>query len=346
MPEPLGHPEFAALEEFVDSGDRIGYYGQLEEWGYKYGELARGVVTGDQLSGRTANNFFLDRAEDQLNAYNKENGFERGDEGYASPVIDKTDMAELSQALMQADFETRGAKGSPNWNGERLTVDTVQRYHADAFREQFNDRIPNDGIDIEAWTPYEALQKRETEEAREELWDNMLNDPAIITAARTLDLGDYGREQAGSGIGGFLGHEGNVGPYTIDTPNKDGKVIAGTGSIAGIGGNDGTARNPLRGTDGADTITTYTGDDTVSAGGGNDRAYLGSGNDNAHLGIGDDIVAPGTGRDHVDGGAGIDFVDYNTGYDLPARQLTLPGITPIDYLTPDATQVYNFETEI
>lgn len=312
MPQTLGDAEFEILERFSDSGDRIGYYGQLEDWGYKYGELARGVVTDDQLSGRTANNFFLDRAEDQLNAYNDAHGFEPNDVGYASPEITKTDMAELSQALMQADLEARRAEQSPNRYGERLSVETVERYHADAFEDQFSDRMDG-GINIEAWTPYEALQKRETMEAREELWDNMLEQPAMITAFRTVNFGDYGREQAGSGILAGFGQEGDVGPYIIDNPNGNGKVIAGTG------GHDGTLENPFRGTDGSDIIYTFPGHDVVSADAGNDMIYSSAGNK------------------IIDGGTDIDFINYRAeqasdSYGSPAY--AYPGGSSLTFTAP------------
>jgi len=285
MPHPLGDTELDTLQEFVDTGDRVGYYGQLEDWGYKYGELARGVVTGDQLSGRTANNFFQDRAEDQLNAYNEENGFTPNDAGYASPDLSKTDMAELSQALMQADFEARNAYDSPNRNGERLSVTTVQDYHAEAFQEQFDDRMPG-GVTIEAWTPYEALQKRDTVEGREELWDNMLEQPAAITSLRTVRFNGYGGDQVENGFKALGGVEGNVGPYVIDNPNEDGKIIAGTS------GHDGTVENPFHGTTSDDVIYTFTGHDVINADSGNDMMYSGGGNK------------------VFDGGTGTDFVNY------------------------------------
>ncbi len=45
MPQPLTKERLEILQEHVNAGDRIAYYTQLGQWGYKYGELAVGVVT-------------------------------------------------------------------------------------------------------------------------------------------------------------------------------------------------------------------------------------------------------------------------------------------------------------
>lgn len=58
MAQTLTAEMYEILEEHVDANDRIAYYEQLKAWGYKYAELALGVVRGDTLSGRTANAFF------------------------------------------------------------------------------------------------------------------------------------------------------------------------------------------------------------------------------------------------------------------------------------------------
>jgi len=43
MPEILDQPRLDILFVHVEAGDRIAYYTQLAEWGYRYGNLALGL---------------------------------------------------------------------------------------------------------------------------------------------------------------------------------------------------------------------------------------------------------------------------------------------------------------
>ena len=47
------------LREYVEAGDRIGYWTALDEMGDPYGALALGVALNDSIAGATANGFFL-----------------------------------------------------------------------------------------------------------------------------------------------------------------------------------------------------------------------------------------------------------------------------------------------
>ena len=55
-------------------GDRIAYYDQLETWGYRYGDLAGGVVNNDSFAGATANIYFVrEYLEDTGSSFNFNN---------------------------------------------------------------------------------------------------------------------------------------------------------------------------------------------------------------------------------------------------------------------------------
>ena len=58
MAKDLTDADFALLQTYIDTSDRVGYYTVLAEWGYGYPALALGVVNNDTLAGATANEFF------------------------------------------------------------------------------------------------------------------------------------------------------------------------------------------------------------------------------------------------------------------------------------------------
>lgn len=101
MAQPITSEMRATLREHVQANDRIAYYEQLKAWGYKYAELALGVVRGDTLSGRAANAFFLDQASDE------------------GVTISKEELAQIGLELMQADFAERSV------GSNELSVDTI-----------------------------------------------------------------------------------------------------------------------------------------------------------------------------------------------------------------------------
>jgi hypothetical protein len=65
MAIPLNIEMRNILGEHVAAGDRIAYYTQLSDWGYRYADLALSVVQSDTLGGRTANAYFLSEAADE-----------------------------------------------------------------------------------------------------------------------------------------------------------------------------------------------------------------------------------------------------------------------------------------
>ncbi|HEX8207556.1 MAG TPA: hypothetical protein VF587_15950, partial [Solirubrobacteraceae bacterium] len=69
------------------------------------------------------------------------------------------------------------------------------------------------------------------------------------------------------------------------------------------------------GGNGADRITTSTGDDTVNGGEGNDDIRTGDGADEVVGGGGDDTLVSGEGNDVVQGGLGADTIDAGNGDD-------------------------------
>lgn len=349
MPEPLTDEDMAELRELAEAGDRVGYYGVLEEHGYRYGGLARGVVTADQVPGRTANNFFEARAAEQIEEYNELRGVEQGEPGWVDPEISKTKLAELSQDLMERDLQAREdfreAYPERAAAGERLPVEDVQAYHAEAFSETFADILPEltddagqqirpRGISIDAWTPHRALEAqgpsvvgdgpgegtldevRAADAEREALWDTMLDDWRRASPESLVsDGGEYARQQTAAGAKAVFGQEGEVGPYRIDTPDGAGEVVAGTpGHDPGPSGE----RGFTLGTEGNDVVYTFTGHDSIMAGGGNDRVYAGAGRDLLVLGTGDDIAYPGEGEDLVQGGEGADTLSYR--FDTPTTE--------------------------
>lgn len=85
----LSAAQMSVLRYHADAGDRIAYYTALADFGVAYGQLALGVVLNNTLSGISANSFFWSQA------------------GGAS--LNNNVLAEVSLALMQADFDRRDA---------------------------------------------------------------------------------------------------------------------------------------------------------------------------------------------------------------------------------------------
>ena len=52
MATTIGDDELDILQPYVSNGDRAGYYNQLAQWGYEYGNLAGAVVDSKFASGR------------------------------------------------------------------------------------------------------------------------------------------------------------------------------------------------------------------------------------------------------------------------------------------------------
>ena len=63
MGKSLTSDDVAVLQTYVDAQDRVGYYSQLSDWGYKdYPDLAKEVVESSNLSGTMANAFLATTA--------------------------------------------------------------------------------------------------------------------------------------------------------------------------------------------------------------------------------------------------------------------------------------------
>lgn len=165
----MGDTEKSKLEALKNAGDRAGYYKQLEDWGYRYGSLARAVVTGELLSGRMANAFLAETA-------------------YANHGlrIDGAMANDIGMALMDADFRARFLDSQSSHhvqNGEDLGFKPVWDYHTKVFTDF--------GLDGQSWTasaPLEMAGKyphllkdpnggyfQDSVQAQEFMWDLMLD---------------------------------------------------------------------------------------------------------------------------------------------------------------------------
>ncbi|HFB54385.1 MAG TPA: hypothetical protein ENJ46_00555 [Hellea balneolensis] len=94
MPKALTQDDIDLLATHVAAGDRIAYYTQLAEWGYRYAALALGVVSNDTFAGRVANEYFQHQSHEE------------------GQFLNDDQIALMSQGLMEADFALREAAGS------------------------------------------------------------------------------------------------------------------------------------------------------------------------------------------------------------------------------------------
>ncbi|MGS4883480.1 putative Ig domain-containing protein [Roseibium sp. MB-4] len=251
MPKPLGAEELSILSEHVEAGDRIAYYGKLEEWGYRYGALAGSVVANDSLAGATANIYFVQEyLQDTGSAF----GFEN--------------LANVSLELMRRDFVARQTSEAVA-NGGDLSVDAIRDYHSAVFADF--------GAQADSWTPYVALQQLQTLEERQALWDGMLDAGtaaasffSYLDIITTAGIGNPGYIFDVSAAGALAGTATSTdyGPYT---------VAIGNGGSA-VGGNaDGNGS--ITGTSGNDVLMGFDGDDVLTGNAGEDRFYGGNGYD-------------------------------------------------------------------
>ena len=159
MPQILTQARIDILEQHVNAGDRIAYYTQLSEWGYRYADLALQVVLNDGLAGRVANEFFEINSEEQ------------------GQFLTANQLADMSDQLMRLDFQARSRQDSPNrldrgdGMADELSVLDIQAYHQAAFAEQ--------GVSIDAWTPFFLLNAQPNDGAREAYWDNLLQSVSV-----------------------------------------------------------------------------------------------------------------------------------------------------------------------
>ena len=317
MPTPLGTEEFNILREHVNAGDRIAYYNQLEAWGYRYGDLAGGVVSNDSFSGATANIYFVQEyLEDTGNSFNFD------------------DLASLSLRLMQEDLVAR--ENSPDVAaGEDLSVDAIRRYHVEVFAE-FN-------VQADAWTPYTALAQLNTPEERQQLWDSLLdagtaagNMSAFVNILTTIGFSDpdYVFDLTTASGLATTAESTDYGPYS---------VAIGNGGFA-IGGNadDNTS---LVGTTNNDVLMGFDGNDILSADEGDDRLYGGNHDDTLIGGVGQDQLYGGTGDDFLFAGLpqGAEFVGQDLTFDPTFANIGFPGLSAANYADGEVDYLFGGE---
>ena len=249
MPEIIDDGRLLILQGHRDAGDRIAYYSQLTEWGYRYGELALGVVLNNSFPGRSANEFFVNNS---------------------NRVLSPNELAALSTELMNADFTARSAQNSSSRSGNELSVEIISDYHGVVF-SRF-------GSNVDAWTPFIGLVAQSDLTAANALWDQLLDNVAIGTGELFIDsliqavsgnpfvpLSYVGNlTQAGSEA--LVSPSNEFGPYSVFNANSGGLII---------GGNQNS--NLLEGSINSDVIMGFDGNDTFLASLGNDRLYGGDG---------------------------------------------------------------------
>ncbi|MBW6426133.1 hypothetical protein KX729_32775 [Rhizobium sp. XQZ8] len=339
MPKMLTDSDFARLQEHADAGDRIAYYEQLAAWGYRYPELALGVVNNDTTAGSIANIFFLKSA-----------ALEQVD-------IDSSTLATIGLELMRADLAAR-LSDAPLHPGEELTYDVVQIYHESVFNSH--------GVSGDAWTPNKALNWLTTTAEKQALWDDLLSggptDTAAAIHAALVNVSDpevssYELLIADVAAQSLLAESNDYGNYdlTLDTgglligndPSDD--LESGTEAgdvIMGFAGED-----ELRGHDGDDRLYGGWDNDLLIGGAGHDRLDGGSDDDNIFAGTretdsaiplgvktvdqDDDLIFGGDGVDTVFIAGGDDIVSLGDGNDV----IHITSLPQDGLLTPSGTAV-------
>ena len=306
MPRTLSQADIDLLEQHVNAGDRIAYYTQLNDWGYRYGGLALQVVLNDGLSGRVANEFFDINAREQ------------------GRTVTSQQLGEVSDALFRADFNLRSRQGSASRRGLEESVLDIQEYHEDAFEDFAR-------VGIGAWTPaflLDAIRSRgedagESEERivklQEDFWDRLLG--SLVSAFAATGVQSILAEI--DAIFGPIRH-GDVVEYELDllqalTPSSSSNSFGGYNIVNAIGGRvigGNHLGNTLTGGFGNDVLIGFDGNDVLNGGGGNDRLY------------------DGRGDDSYDGGSGVDTL-YFTAVSSPPVNLTINSGLSGDVITFD-----------
>ena len=116
MATSIGDNEIITLQRYVNDKDRAGYYNQLDQWGYEYGNLAGAVVDSSFASGRLANSSLVYTAS------------------YAHNVtIDASAATNVGIRLMELDFAARSNPFASTRSGVSLSNNVIQNYHEEAF---------------------------------------------------------------------------------------------------------------------------------------------------------------------------------------------------------------------
>ena len=160
MPSPLSQTQIDQLATFVTAGDRIGYWQTLAGWGFKYANLALGVVLNDTLNGGIANSFAAEEASD------------------VSVTMNAASWAQVGQDLMRADFDARVDLHDTSPEIAELSVSKIRDYHTQVFSDF--------GLPPETWTAYAPTIVAGPDD-EEELWADMLDTEESATSAFTTD---------------------------------------------------------------------------------------------------------------------------------------------------------------
>lgn len=296
------------LSEHVEADDRMGYYTQLEEWGYRYASLALDVVTSETLSGRVANSYFLNQASDE------------------GVTISAADLSRISLRLMEEDWQIR------QQTGLALEVNDIQTYHTKVFRE-FE-------VSANGWTPNFAIEALPKGPERDAFWANLLATDSPLYSTEVLfstigpastasqEANEWRSEVASAGFRSFWTSSNSFGPYEVPLEGGGRMIGDGVGNsiIVGAGNND-----VLMGFIGADDLIGRGGDDRLWGGPGRDFLHGGEGDDILNGGDGPDILYDNggdepdpsesevyeydDGNDTLDGGDGSDILVYSGGTD-------------------------------
>ncbi|MDR0807570.1 MAG: hypothetical protein LBE86_00295, partial [Gemmobacter sp.] len=123
------------LKGFATAGDREGYYNSLGSLGGEFGSysrLALGVVTGGNMSGRSANVFLVEKAHSKYNI-----------------SLDEAAVLKISVDLMNTDLAARQDAFREGDTGP-LNFRDIQAYHEVVFKDA--------GLGVDAWTAYVPLK--------------------------------------------------------------------------------------------------------------------------------------------------------------------------------------------
>lgn len=142
---PIDSDTISKLEQFVRSGDRVGYYEYLEGLGDRYASVAKSVVLEDSLSGATAAAFLRNKAN--------ELGID------IDPIY-----VDISKDLMAKDFEARLHLYETGGTGE-LDLQTIRGFHTEVFGKY--------GLPPQTWPAYTPTILAGDKENL--IWEEMLN---------------------------------------------------------------------------------------------------------------------------------------------------------------------------
>lgn len=140
--------EIALLEACALAVDRIGYYSILIKKGDLYARLALDVVTSETMSGRAANQYFLDEAAREL--------------GDKKDKLTPEFLAQIGVMLMREDFKSRMSET------EKINISSrpIADYHASIYALFV--------ISANAWTPNFVYQLLPDQISKDSYWASLV----------------------------------------------------------------------------------------------------------------------------------------------------------------------------